>query len=393
MTRVNAYANFITKQRRIENNGLLRSGSSSDEGELLNEIFFDYGRESKAAFNTSVGAKLGAVTGAALGGISAFKSAYQTTGDPVVSSFVGVFGGAASGLAGAGFGSLVGNVIGSYEDKKEYQKNLQYQRNMEQQNLALQNIKAKNEHLRAVALAERKRQVEGRLHSLRNQHGVNMTRIPTGNGPNDTAVRITGGPLPQGHEIVFHDNHSVSNDNEPSEFTWEHNVAMQRMTSPTGEGVTVKKPVDSSSHSDLDSSITNLNSHLQKLGRRRTGALTESAWRYAGGLTGGLLGTFPGSSVGQTVGYLASGGDPLITNLATLAGTGIGAYILGKLGHGLGLEKDHSNALAHYYDTYHKYGKDHPETIKANKKLSYLQDKVYKFDKFARSIPLPGGYP
>lgn len=116
------------------------------------------------------------------------------------------------------------------------------------------------------------------------------------------------------------------------------------------------------------------------------GALNESAWRYAGGLTGGLLGTFPGSSVGQTVGYFASGGDPLITNLATLAGMGIGAYFTGKVGHGLGLEKDYSNALSDFSDTLYKYGKGHPKTIKAKEKVEYLEDKVNKHHKFLRSI-------
>lgn len=260
MTRVNAYANFITKQRRIENNGLLRSGSSSDDGELLNE---------RTSWGV-VGGAAGALAGAAIGaGTYLATGAPTEVGQEVFTAFKTIGSTALGGLVGGVIGGLGGVAKEIYDDEKEYQKNLQYQRNMEQQNLALQNIKAKNEHLRAVALAERKRQVEGRLHSLRNQHGVNMTRIPTGNGPQDTAVRITGGPLPQGHEIVFHDNHSVSNDNEPSEFTWEHNVAMQRMTSPTGEGVIVKKPVDSSSHSDLDSSITNLNAHLQRMGRKR----------------------------------------------------------------------------------------------------------------------------
>jgi len=258
MSRVNAYANFITKQRRIENNGLLRSGSSSDDGELLNE------RIHWEAIGGFGGAFVGAATGAGL---------YLATGSPepftpfVVFKTIGstALGGAIGAAAGFGAGALKGHIA----DEKEDERRVQFQKIKELQNSQLEAIKAKNEHLRAVALAERKRQVEGRLHSLRNQHGVNMTRIPTGNGPNDTAVRITGGPLPQGHEIVFHDNHSVSNDNEPSEFTWEHNVAMQRMTSPTGEGVTVKKPVDSSSHSDLDSSITNLNAHLQRMGRKR----------------------------------------------------------------------------------------------------------------------------
>lgn len=260
MTRVNAYANFITKQRRIENNGLLRSGSSSDDGELLNE------RVNWEAIGGFVGALAGAATGA---GLYLATGAPTEVGQEVFTAFKTIGSTALGGAIGAAAGFGAGAIKGHIHDEKEDERQVQFQKIKAQQNSQLEAIKAKNEHLRAIALAERKRQVEARLHSLRNQHGVNMTRIPTGNGPQDTAVRITGGPLPQGHEIVFHDNHSVSNDNEPSEFTWEHNVAMQRMTSPTGEGVTVKKPVDSSSHSDLDSSITNLNAHLQRMGRKR----------------------------------------------------------------------------------------------------------------------------
>jgi hypothetical protein len=393
MTRVNAYANFITKQRRIENNGLLRSGSSSDDGELLNEIFFDYDRESKAAFNTSVGAKLGAVTGATLGGISAFKSAYQTTGDPTISSFAGIFGGAAAGLAGAGFGSLVGNVIGSYEDKKEYQKNLQYQRNMEQQNLALQNIKAKNEHLREVALAERKRQVEARLHSLRNQHGVNMTRIPTGNGPHDTAVRITGGPLPQGHEIVFHDDHSVANDNEPSQFSWEHNVAMQRMTSPTGEGVTVRKPLDSSSHSDLDSSITNLNAHLQRMGRRRAGELSEMkfddvARHHYSGWASGLAAPVAGLATHFATHALDPSGffSPTAHALTSIAGGLTGGYLAGRHVYKTALFDDIKSADEEYHNAKKSFGETHSITQNILFKRQSIYNELIKMNKGYRHI-------
>ena len=267
MSRVNAYANFITKQRRIENNGLLRSGSSSDDGELLNEWGYMHS-DTNTGHHVYVAPIIGGLVGAATGGLASlgYNLAVGTDFIPATlgTGISALVGGGLGMASGVGIGTITGNI----KDRKEYKKITQYRNNVLQGYSQLEAIKAKNEHLRAVALAERKRQVEGRLHSLKNIHDVNLTRISTGNNPQDTSVRITGGPLPQGHEIVFHDNHSVSNDNEPSQFSWSHTQEKLRYNSPNGSDITpIKKEVASSTDSNLDVAVTQLNSYIQNMKR------------------------------------------------------------------------------------------------------------------------------
>lgn len=225
---INHYANFISKQKRIENSGLLRSSP------VQIDEFYD---DTSYLASTVGGAAVGGATGWKLG-----TSASIATGQPHMYPLFGFFG-AALGAAGGGIAGGALHALGANR---------------------LEKLKAKREfHIRNELDKHTYEQKDAAVNyigdSLEEKHGVTVHR-----GAHDH-IYIEGGPLKKNEYISFHDTHGMKKYNIPSFHKFVHHSIHKFKIGATGETQTVdKKPYDYS-HEDFHRTVDHLDKYLHSL--------------------------------------------------------------------------------------------------------------------------------
>lgn len=222
------YANFISKQRKIENSGLLRSGNVQ-----LNEFHDD----TSFLAATTAGATAGGLAGWKLG-TSASIATGQAHMYPLFGFLGGAVGGAAGGLAGGALHALGSKRLEKFKEKRELHIRSELDKHTHEQKEAAVNYIGD---------------------ALEEKHGVTVHR-----GLHDN-IYIEGGPLKKHEHISFHDTHGMKKYNIPSFHEFHHYSFHRFNIGTTGESKIVQKTVDSYSHEDFHRAVDHLDKYLYGL--------------------------------------------------------------------------------------------------------------------------------
>jgi hypothetical protein len=229
---INNYANFITKQKRVENSGLLRSGPVQ-----LDEFYDDdYGDKTAAAAATA-----GALAGGAAGATAGYYG-MMAIGQPHMAMLGGFLGGAVGGAAG-----VAGGLGLKYSASKKLKK-----------------LKAKKQlHVRSELDKHTHEQKEAAVNyigdALEEKHGVTVHR-----GKHDH-IYVEGGPLKKNEYISFHDTHGMEKYKIPSYHEFRHHTFHKFTIGTTGETKMVEKTPYEYSHEDFHRAVDHMDKYLHSL--------------------------------------------------------------------------------------------------------------------------------
>ena len=229
---INNYANFISKQKRVENSGLLRSGPVQ-----LDEFYRDEDGNLTTLGAGGLGAAAGGIAGAQAG-----IHGMVALGQP----HMAMLGGAIGGLGGAVIGGLGGLASKKWATKK------------------WEKVRGKKDlHIRSELDKHTYQQKEAAVNyigdTLEEKHGVTVHR-----GLHDN-IYIEGGPLKKHEHISFHDTHGMKKFNIPSFHEFHHHTYHRFNIGTTGETKLVKKTVDGYSHEDFHRAVDHLDKYLHGL--------------------------------------------------------------------------------------------------------------------------------